>query len=263
MENNSPFSLTGKVIIQFGGTGHLGRALVNDIAGAGATLVVASRNREKLAELAAEHAAAGRTVHIEQVDIRSEESLHALRDRVLAEHGRVDGIVFNAVHRALTNSFASDLAEWQESMAVNSDGLFATTRTFGDVMAELGNGGSIVNIASHMGFVGHNPALYEGTGMKTAPDYFFHKGGMINFTRYLASHYGPSRVRANVVSPGGIYNHTNPQPEPFLSRYNTSTMLGRMAEPEEIGGAVVFLLSEASSYVTATNLVVDGGYSAK
>ena len=86
---------------------------------------------------------------------------------------------------------------------------------------------------------------------------------MINLTRYLASHYGPQGVRVNVVSPGGIYNPDKPQAPGFLERYAKTTMLGRMAEAREIGGAVVFLLSDASTYITGVNLPVDGGYTAK
>ena len=123
--------------------------------------------------------------------------------------------------------------------------------------------GSIVNIASMQGMVGVNPWLYEGTTMTAAPDYFFHKGGMINLTRYLASHYGPNGVRVNVVSPGGIFNPEKPQSDAFLARYAKMTMLGRMAEAREIGGSVVFLLSDASTYITGANLPIDGGYTAK
>ncbi|MES2697000.1 MAG: SDR family oxidoreductase, partial [Verrucomicrobiota bacterium] len=105
--------------------------------------------------------------------------------------------------------------------------------------------------------------LYASPAGHPSPDYFFHKGGMINLTRYLASHYGPTGVRVNVVSPGGIYNPEKPQAPEFLSRYAPMTMLGRMADAPEIGGAVVFLLSDASTYVTGVNLPVDGGYTSK
>jgi NAD(P)-dependent dehydrogenase (short-subunit alcohol dehydrogenase family) len=248
------FSLAGKVIVQCGGTGLLGRGLVNALAGAGATLVVASRNRAALTAL---HAPA----QIEEVDITSEASLHALRDRLLAQHGRVDGLVFNAVSRPMRSN-ADPLSAWADSMATNATGFYATVRTFADAMADRA-GGSIVNIASMQGMVGSNPWLYEGTTMTAAPDYFFHKGGMINLTRYLASHYGPQRVRVNVVSPGGIYNPAKPQAPAFIERYAKTTMLGRMADAHEIGGAVVFLLSDAASYITGANLAVDGGYTAK
>lgn len=259
--SSTAISLNGKVIIQFGGTGLLGRALVKSLASAGATLVVASRNRAALQTLADTEGAGGRTVLIEETDIGSEASLTALRDRVLAQHGRVDGIVFNAVSRPM-RTMNDDLKIWRESMETNATGFFATCRVFGDAMAEKG-GGSIVNIASIYGMVGSNLSLYEGTTMTTAPDYFFHKGGMINLTRYLASHYGAQKVRVNVVSPGGIYNPETPQSAEFIARYNKITMLGRMCDAAEVGGAVIFLLSDASSYITGANLPVDGGHTAK
>ena len=255
------FSLQGKVIIQFGGTGLLGRALVSELAGTGCTLVVASRNQHALQSLADKERAAGRTVLVEETDIGSETSLHALRDRVVAQHKKVDGIVFNAVSRPM-KSMQDDLAIWRQSMETNATGFFATVRAFGDVMAGQGSG-SIVNISSIYGMVGSNLSLYEGTSMTVSPDYFFHKGGMLNLTRYLGSHYGPQGVRVNVVSPGGIYNPDTPQAPEFIARYNRITMLGRMAQAREVAGAVIFLLSDASSYITGANIPVDGGHTAK
>ena len=261
MRSPPSFSLAGKVIIQCGGSGLLGRALVTGLAASGATLVVASRDAARLETLAAAERAAGRQVHAEPVDLGSEPSIHALRDRVLAAHHRIDGLVFNAVSRPM-RTMADDLAAWKESMDTNATGFFAIVRAIGDAMAKSG-GGSVVNIASMQGMIGMNPWLYEGTTMTAPPDYFFHKGGMINLTRYLASHYGPQQVRVNVVSPGGIYNPGQPQAPAFLERYGRMTMLGRLADAHEVSGAVVFLLSDASTYVTGTNLVVDGGYTAK
>lgn len=255
------FSLAGKVVIQCGGTGLLGRTLAAGIAASSATLVVASRDRKKITAQIAAQRSASRTLHAEQVDLGDEVSIHALRDRVLAAHGRIDGLVFNAVTRPM-RTMADDLSAWKESMAVNATGFFAVVRALGDAMARCG-GGSIVNIASMQGMIGMNPWLYEGTTMTAPPDYFFHKGGMINLTRYLASHYGPQKIRVNVVSPGGIYDPEKPPPPAFLELYAKATMLGRMAEASEIAGAVVFLLSDAATYVTGTNLVVDGGYTAK
>jgi NAD(P)-dependent dehydrogenase (short-subunit alcohol dehydrogenase family) len=261
MQKSPSFSLDGKVIIQFGGTGLLGRALVTSLASAGATLIVASRNGASLRLLAKTERDAGRTVLVEETDIGSEASLHSLRDRVLAQHKRVDGIVFNAVSRPM-KSMGDDLAIWRQSMEVNATGFFATCRTFGDVMAAQ-RSGSIVNIGSIYGMVGSNLSLYEGTNMSVAPDYFFHKGGMVNLTRYLGSHFGPLGVRVNVVSPGGIYNPDAPQAPEFIARYNKLTMLGRMCEAREVGGAVIFLLSDAASYITGANIPVDGGHTSK
>lgn len=255
---SDPFSLCGKTVLQMGGTGLLGLSLVSSLSRAGATLVVASRTPHLLGPIAERERSQGRAIETEEVDITSEASLARLRDSVLARHRKIDGLVFNAVTRPM-RGMSDELARWAESMATNATGFFATVRTVGDAMAA---GGSIVNIASQMGMIGMNPYLYDNPAGYPPPDYFFHKGGMINLTRYLAAHYAP-RIRVNVVSPGGIFNPDKPQPEGFLKRYAQTTMLGRMADAKEIGGAVVYLLSDASTYVTGINLPVDGGYTAK
>jgi len=263
MSDSSPLPLTleGKVVVQFGGTGLLGPALITALGAAGATVVIASRKRDSLDAIVAKERLAGADVHPEEADPQSEPSLLALRDRVLAQHGRIDGMVYNSAARPM-KSMNDDLAAWKASMDANATGFIAAVRTFGNAMAEK-KSGSIVNIASMYGIVGMNPFLYEGTSMGAAPDYFFHKGGMVNVTRYLASYYGASNVRVNVVSPGGIYNPDKPQAAAFLERYAKMTPLGRMADAREIGGPVVFLLSDAAAYVTGANLLVDGGYTAK
>jgi NAD(P)-dependent dehydrogenase (short-subunit alcohol dehydrogenase family) len=252
------FSLKGKTVILTGGAGLYGRGLAAQLAEAGAVLVIASRNAAALGKVAAEETDRGNRVFAETLDQGEEASVLALRDRVLERFGRIDGLVNNAVARPM-KSPDDALAAWEESMRINATGLFCLTRAVGDVMARQRDG-SIVNIGSMMGMVGPNLAAYEGTAMKTVPDYFFHKAGMINLTRYFAGLYGPSGVRVNCVSPGGFFNR---QPEVFVERYNKRTMLGRMAGPRDLGGAVVFLLSPAASYITGANLPVDGGYTAK
>jgi NAD(P)-dependent dehydrogenase (short-subunit alcohol dehydrogenase family) len=255
------FSLEGRVVLQFGGSGLLGRALLAALSEAGATLVVASRNPQVLTADAGAASAAGRRVHLETVTLLDEASIQSLVERIIRDHGPLHGMVYNAVTRTMSG-FGDALAKWEESMRVNATGFFAAVRVCGDAMAREKRG-SIVNISSQLGTIGPNYFLYEGTGMSVAPDYFFHKGGMTNLTRYLAAHYGPNNVRVNTVSPGGIYNPAQPQAPEFLARYGRMTMLGRMAEAREIGGAVVFLLSDASTYITGANLAVDGGYTAK
>jgi len=143
-------------------------------------------------------------------------------------------------------------------MRVNARGVFLMLRAFGDTMAEAG-GGSIVNIGSIQGMVGPDYALYEDLNMGTVPDYFFHKAGMINLTRYYAARLGPRGVRVNCLSPGGFFNH---QPPEFVRRYEQRTFLRRMAGDHDLGGPVAFLLSDASAYITGVNLPVDGGYTA-
>ena len=261
MPETLSFSLQGKVVVVCGGSGLLGRALVSCIAGAGATLIITSRDRKKLEPAAAAECAAGRSVQAEEAELESEASVLALRDRVLGVHGRIDGVVYNAASRPMTG-WNADLSQFQSSMTTNATGFLATVRALGDAMASKG-GGSIVNIASMYGLVGFNPFLYEGTTMATSPDYFFHKAGMINMSRWMATHYGPKKVRVNVVAPGGIYNPDKPQPAEFLGRFARMTALGRMADAREIAGAVIFLLGDASTYVTGATLSVDGGYTAR
>ena len=252
------FSLEGKVILLTGGAGLYGRGLTADLAAAGAQLVIASRNVEALEKVANEEHLEGRTVTAMSLDQADETSVTRLRDAVLSQFGRIDGLVNNAVARPMKSPDHTE--GWIESMRVNATGLYLITSIIGKTICEVGKG-SIVNIGSMQGMIGPSPELYAGTNMGLPPpDYFFHKGGMINFTRYYASVFGPQGVRVNCLSPGGFFNN---QPEPFLSRYQEHTMLNRMANPEDLGGSVIFLLSDASSYVTGANLAVDGGYSAK
>lgn len=261
MSPKHKFSLEGKVVLQCGGSGQLGRALTRELFDAGAKVVVASRDPLSLQKAADEDDFEAEAIQWEQVDIACKKSVHALRDRIVAAHGRIDGLVHNVVKRPM-RKMESGVESWTESMALNATGMYLVMRTFGDVMARAG-AGSIVNIASIQGIVGHDPWLYEDTSMAAPPDYFFHKGGMINFTRYLASHYGQKGVRVNAISPGGIFDPSHPQNPIFVERYNKSTMLNRMAAADEVGGTVVFLLSAASSYITGTNIPIDGGYTAK
>lgn len=254
------FDLNEQVVVLTGGAGIYGRGLARSLAQAGATLVLASRNQEALQKVAEEENANGGKVVAEKLDQGDPDSIESLFKNILDRFGRVDGLVNNAVSRPMLDLHDS-LDAWEASMKVNATGLFEITRTFARQMAEQ-KGGSIVNIGSIQGMVGVEPGLYEGTDMSTtpSPDYYFHKSGMLNLTRYLASVYGKSGVRINCLSPGGFFNH---QPEPFLTRYNAKTMLGRMADETDLGGPVIFLLSSASKYITAANIPVDAGYTAK
>ncbi|MEO6003689.1 MAG: SDR family oxidoreductase [Opitutus sp.] len=251
------FSLSEKIVVLTGGAGLYGRGLAAQLAAAGATLVLASRNREALEGVAREEQALGRVVHARTLDQADERSILQLRDDVMNEFGRIDGLVNNAVARPMKTADAP-LADWEASMKTNATGLFAISRAFGEVMATRSSG-SIVNIGSIQGMVGPDYSLYEGLNMHAIPDYFFHKAGMVNLTRFFAAHYGPRGVRVNCLSPGGFFSGQNPT---FVERYAKATFLRRMAEDGDLGGPVIFLLSEAARYVTGVNLPVDGGYTA-
>lgn len=258
MSTTTPnFSLAGKTIVLTGGAGLYGRGLAAQVAAAGARLILASRNLAALEAVAAEEQALGRDVQARSLDQADEASILALRDGLVRDFGRIDGLINNAVARPMKSPDAP-LADWEASMQTNATGLFAITRAFGEAMAAQ-SAGNIVNIGSIQGMVGPNFSLYEGLGMQAIPDYFFHKAGMVNLTRYFAAHYGPRGVRVNCLSPGGFFSGQHPT---FVARYSQATFLRRMADENDLGGPVIFLLSDASRYITGVNLPVDGGYTA-
>jgi NAD(P)-dependent dehydrogenase (short-subunit alcohol dehydrogenase family) len=255
------FSLKGKIALVTGGAGMYGRQIATALAEAGARTLMASRNLEALSEFAEQLRRAGHEVEALRLDQGEEKSILSLRDEILGRRGRIDVLVNNAVSRPMKKGYADAAEAFAESMRVNATGLFLMTRAFGDAMAERGSG-SIVNIGSIQGMIAPDPAIYEGTSMHGwYPDYFFHKGGMMNFTRFVASYYGAKGVRCNCLLPGGF--RTDAQPETFVRQYSARTFLGRMANDTDLMGAVVFLASDASAYVTGANIPVDGGYTAK
>ena len=256
------FRLDGKTALVTGGSGYYGKQMVIALADAGATVCCASRGLEKCKEFCNELNSMGYDkVYADCYDQEDEESIKALLDRMIKRNGRVDILVNNSVLRPM-HDYEAPLEDFAKSMAVNATGLFAITRAFGDHMEKCG-GGSIINIGSYMGICGSNPYLYEGhpeMDAIDAPDYFFHKGGMLNLTRFMAGRYGKAGVRVNFLNLGGLFNHQNPE---FLERYAKMTYLGRMADENDIQGVLVFLASDASSYITGAGINVDGGYTAR
>jgi NAD(P)-dependent dehydrogenase (short-subunit alcohol dehydrogenase family) len=254
------FSLKGKTALVTGGAGLYGRQITTALAEAGAETWIASRNLEGLEKFASECGGKGLPLTVRRLDQADEKSVLALRDEMLEACGRVDILVNNAVARTM-KGYEDEVAAFARSMEVNATGLFSITRAFGDEMARA-KGGSIINIGSIQGMIGPDPTNYRGTAMHGwYPDYFFHKGGVVNFTRFVASLYGPAGVRCNCVSPGGLFNPK--MPGAFVKNYGERTFLGRLANETDLKGAIVFLASDASVYVTGTNIPVDGGYTAK
>jgi NAD(P)-dependent dehydrogenase (short-subunit alcohol dehydrogenase family) len=255
------FSLRGKTALLTGGAGGYGLQCARALAEAGARTFLASRHQEALEAVAAGLRAEGHDATALPLDQGEEASILRLREEVRARSDRLDILVNNAVSRPMKKGWEDTGEAFQESMRVNATGLFLVTRAFGEIMVEQ-RAGSIVNIGSMMGLVGVEPHNYDGTDMSGwSPDYFFHKGGMVNFTRFCASYFGRFGVRVNCVCPGGLRapNH----PEAFIRNYSRRTQLGRLAGPTDLKGVVVFLASDASLYVTGAAIPVDGGYTAK
>jgi NAD(P)-dependent dehydrogenase (short-subunit alcohol dehydrogenase family) len=255
------FSLAGKVAVVTGGAGLYGRQIVAALAEAGATTFIAARDLAKLEAVATEERGRGNDVTALALDLSSDESIEALHREVIARAGRCDVLVNNAVTRSALNGWAHDLEAFDKSLRVNASALFKITHLFGEDMRRQ-KSGSIINIGSMMGMVGVEMANYEGTDMtpNPSPIYHYEKGGMINFTRWAASILGADNVRVNCLSPGGFFNN---QPAPFVKAYSARTQLGRMANDTDLKGVIVFLASDASVYITGTNIPVDGGYTAK
>jgi len=256
------FSLKGKVALLTGGAGLYGRQLVSAMAEAGSKLYIASRGIEALEKVAAEERNRGFDVIAVPLDLGDDKSLEEIHDRIISENGRIDILINNAVTRCACVGWDKPLEHYDESFHVNASALFKITYLFAEDMKKQ-KSGSIINIGSMMGMVGIEMANYTGTTMgdNMSPVYAYEKGGMINFTRWVASVLGPYNIRVNCLSPGGFL--VDEHPEAFVSQYSERTQLGRMANDTDMKGIIVFLASDASVYITGTNIPVDGGYTAK
>ncbi len=253
------FRLDSRIALVTGGAGIVGRHISSGLARAGATVVIASRDVANSENCARELRDQGLSVQAEECDFSSEESIAGLRERLRTRYDRLDILINNAVARAGKDLDETSGAEWDAAMRLNSTGLFLTCRLLGELMKVHGRG-SIVNISSIYGMVGPDFSIYEETPVRNSASYSFAKGGMINFTRYLASYLAPFGIRVNCLSPGGF--QTEATPARFVENYSRRTLLGRMATGEDIQGAAVFLASDASRYITGQNIAVDGGWTA-
>lgn len=249
------FSLKDKIILVTGGAGRYGKPIVEALAEADGTVITASRNLEAGEKLAAAFQQKPLDVHAMQVDQADHQSVLNLKAQIKKQYGRLDVFVNNAVARPM-KGYDSPLADWQASMAVNSTGLFDITREMAELMPP--HGGVIINIASMMGMFGPDLSNYEGTMMGAPPpDYFFHKGGVITLTRYLARVLADKKIRVNCISPGGLAD--SGQLPRFVQNYSHKVPVGRLAEHDDIKGVVVFLASPASAYINGENILMDGG----
>jgi NAD(P)-dependent dehydrogenase (short-subunit alcohol dehydrogenase family) len=269
MEFPALFSLNNKVAIVTGALGLLGKQHCLALSEAGASVIVCDLYEKDCNDFS--FSLEGDSTGI-AADITSPESVNELKRKVLTKYNKIDILVNNA---AINDMFenpaaAAELSKfenypldlWNKSIDVNVTGTFLCSQIIGSHMAEQGQG-SIINIASTYGIVAPDQSIYKKEdGSQTfykSPAYPATKGAVISFTKFLAVYWGNKGVRVNCLSPGGVENN---QEDYFINNYSRKTPLGRMAAPSDYKGAIVFLASEASSYMTGANLIVDGGWTA-
>jgi NAD(P)-dependent dehydrogenase (short-subunit alcohol dehydrogenase family) len=270
------FDLTGRVAIVTGGAGLLGFYHGAILAAAGAHVVLldlAAANPALRAEQI--QVAHGSECLGVSADITSEASLQQARDQILAKFNRIDILINNAANNPKVETTGGTMSQswsrlenlplhvWHDDLNVGLTGAFLCARTFGAQMVKQ-NSGVIVNVASDLSIIAPDQRLYRVDGVPEhlqpvkPVTYSVVKTALIGLTRYLATYWADANIRVNAISPGGVFND---QPEVFLSRIQELIPLGRMARKDEYQGAILFLCSDASSYMTGANLVIDGGRS--
>lgn len=264
------FDLRGRTAVVTGGCGILGQRFVEGLAEFGADVAVIDLDAQAAQRVAAE-TAERHSVRAKgyACDITKPEAIRAVSQTIEADLGPVSILLNNAASktRDIDAFFAPvekfSLETWREIMAVNLDGMFNVAQVFGARMAERGYG-SIVQTASIYGLMAPDQRIYEGSeylgrAINTPAVYTASKAGVIGLTKHLATYWGARGVRVNTLTPGGVESGQN---DTFKQRYSARVPLGRMARADEMVGAMLFLVSDAASYITGQNIAIDGGLSA-
>jgi NAD(P)-dependent dehydrogenase (short-subunit alcohol dehydrogenase family) len=260
MKYPDKFSLKGKNAVVTGGAGLIGREVVRAISQAGARVFIAEVDEARGISLAHEITNEGFSTEFYKFDITDirnlEKNIISLAERM----ERIDVWVNSAYPR--TNDYGAKVEDityesWQKNIDMQLNSYALSSKHVAERMKV--KGGSIINFGSIYGVGGPDFTIYEGTDMKNSMIYAAVKGGIINLSRYLASYYGVFNVRINAICPGGVFDNQDPI---FVKNYSKKTPLKRMAKAEEIASVVLFLASDAASYITGATIMVDGGWSA-
>jgi NAD(P)-dependent dehydrogenase (short-subunit alcohol dehydrogenase family) len=264
------FNIEDKVIVVTGGMGQLGSNFVKYLLMSKAKVVILDIvNDQKLAE--EKFGLDNESLLILDCDITSKSAIEDSLVKIKEYYGRPFGLINNAALDSPPNSSSEENGpfenfpeeSWDKVMEVNSKGVFLLSQVIGGDMAKSGKG-SIINISSIYGVVSPNQNIYnyrrkDNQEFYKPVAYSASKSSILNFTRYLATYWAKSGIRVNNLILGGVYNY---QDEEFLEAYNNAIPIGRMANEDEYNGAILFLLSDASSYMTGSNLTIDGGWTA-
>ena len=274
MKIQEKFDLTGRVAVVTGGVGLLGAEFCRTLAEAGAAVAVVDLNEAASRAVAESLTNSGYKALALPTDITQPASVKSAVDQVVSKFGRIDILVNSAaldpkfdpeaLDKGITPGAFEDypLDLWNSALNVNLTGMFLMTQACVRPMLEQGKKGSIINICSTYGLNGPDQRIYVKEGKRVAfkPVYYtVTKAGVLGFTKYLAAYYAETEIRINALTPGGVFNSHE---DYFVKNYSAKTILGRMAHKDEMNGALLFLASDASSYMTGNNLVVDGGWTA-
>jgi len=264
------FDLEEKVAVVTGGAGILGQHFCTGLAESGAKVAIVDLQEEKAQELAQSLC---ERYEIEVIavgcDVSEPKSVKAMVEKVIDEFGKINILHNNAAGKSenldafFTPFEEYSLEEWKKIMSVNLDGMFLVAQAVGKQMIQQKKGGSVIQTASIYGIMAPDPRIYEGSSylnrqINTPAVYSASKAGVIGLTKYLAAYWAPHGIRVNTLTPGGVESGQN---EIFQSRYSSRVPMGRMANQNEMVCTLLYLASDASSYVTGQNLIVDGGLS--
>ena len=262
METRNLFDLSGKIAVVTGGYGLYGKQITIGLCEAGATVVIASRDEEKCRQLAEELCERGLSASGRKLDLGSEDSIDGFVAGVLADYGKIDILVNNAVIRkGMADLEDATVEGWNFASNINAAGLMQISKQAVKSMKQRRQG-CIINISSIQGAVGPHFPVYGSTGMSSPVNYTYDKWGMIGFTKWMANYYGKYNIRVNAISPGGYdpEGFKDEKRKEFVENYRRLTPLQRFADDDDIKGPIVFLASDAAKYVTGHNLMVDGGW---
>ena len=265
------FDIKNRNIVITGSSGLLGSQYANTLSAAGANVILvdldSAKNKKLENSLIKKYGTRARSY---TTDISNIQEVKKLAKNVLGDFKKIDGLINNAAYTSKgakaesTKPYGSfenfPIKIWQKSIDINLTGVFFCSQVFGKIMVKQGKG-VIVNIASTYGLVGADQRIYGKSGLNLPISYAATKGAVVNLTKYLAAYWSGKSIRVNTLSPGGVRDTTY-QDKKFIKKYSEKTILGRMARKDEYNGAMLFLISDASSYMTGSNLIVDGGWTA-
>jgi|TARA_B110000495_G_scaffold167222_1_gene153627 NAD(P)-dependent dehydrogenase (short-subunit alcohol dehydrogenase family) len=262
--NDNEFSLKGKNIVLTGAIGYLGSKYAEGLSKFGANVILADINlskAEKMKKILEEKFSTNPLAI--KVDISNKKSVQQMASKICKKYKSIDVLINNAFYQETKKEKTSDfenfsLDAWEKSIRVNLTGTLICCQEIGKIMKKQKNG-NIINISSVYGLLGADQRIYEKSGWNSTIAYGTTKSAILNMTRYLASYWHNDGIRVNSLSLGGVERG---QGEKFLKKYSEKTMIGRMAKQDEYVGAIIFLSSNSSSYMTGSNLVIDGGWTA-